>query len=582
MAETPPVATAPTAAPTASAPPSAAGAAAAAGAPQKPKTVKLTIDGLAVEVPPGTNLIEAARKVGIEIPYYCYHPRLTIAANCRMCLVETSNAPKPVPGCQTPVAEGITVKTSTSRVKEVQRSVLEFILLNHPVDCSICDQAGECKLQDYYMRFDFKPSRLLGAKVLKNKRRVLGPLVVLDQERCILCTRCVRFMNEIAKEPQLSVFGRGNHEVIDTFPGQPLTSNYAGNTVDICPVGALLNRDNRFKVRSFFLSTTPSVCTGCSRGCSVFLDYFNGETYRYRPRENPKVNDVWMCDVGRLSYKYLGAERALEVRIGRASPEGGTAAGATREAAVRVAAENLKKHAGTDALAFVASPLCSIEDLLAAFQVARDGLQLKRVFVSGRPSGPGDHFLMREDRNPNRKGLEWVARAFGFEVKTFDELTRALDADSVKALWAVGGEVPTDSGVAASLYADVETVVVQAFNQSPLSAMATVLLPASPHAESHGTFVNFDGIAQRFVAAYPPKGASRPHWEWALALWAELGTRLSVASAREVFRELSPAVPELKGFAWDEVPRFLKHPRGIWAMPAAADGRPVGYRERST
>ena len=188
---------------------SAPAAAPPAPAPARPTSVKLTIDGLPVEVPPGTNLIEAARKVGVEIPYYCYHPKLSIAANCRMCLVETSNAPKLVPGCQTPVAEGIAVKTTTSRVKEAQRSVLEFLLLNHPVDCSICDQAGECKLQDYYMKFDFKPSRLLGPKVLKNKRKPLGPLVVLDQERCIICTRCVRFMKEVAKEPQLGVFGRG-------------------------------------------------------------------------------------------------------------------------------------------------------------------------------------------------------------------------------------------------------------------------------------------------------------------------------------------------------------------------------------
>lgn len=575
MPETKPSASPSAASPVAAPPPPAPAAAAAA---EKPKTVKLTIDGLAVEVAPGTNLIEAARKVGVQIPYYCYHPKLPISANCRMCLVETSNAPKPVPGCQTPVAEGIAVKTATPKIKDIQRSVLELTLLNHPVDCPICDQAGECKLQDYYMKYDFKPSRLSGAKVLKNKRRVLGPLVVLDQERCILCTRCVRFMREIAKEPQLAVFGRGSHEVIDTFPEKPLDSNYAGNTVDICPVGALLNRDNRFKVRAYFLSTTPSVCTGCSRGCSTFLDFFNGETYRYRPRENPKINDVWMCDVGRLSYKYLGAERALEPKIGRTA-EGKVS---SRQEAVRLAAEKLKKHAGTDALAFVVSPLASVEDLLAAFAVARDALQLKRAFISGRPNAPGDRFLMREDRNPNRKAVEWIAKAFGFELKSFEELTRRLDSDSMKAVWSVGAEVPTDPGVVASLLANVETVVIQATNLGPVSGMATVLLPAAPHSECHGTFVNFDGIAQRFIAAYAAKGRSRPHWEWALALSAELGFKLAIQSAREVFRELAPKVPELSSFPWDDVPRFLKHPRGIWAMPAAADGRPVGYRERST
>lgn len=543
----------------------------------KPKTVKLTIDGVEVEAAPGTNLIEAARKAGIEIPYYCYHPRLSIAANCRMCLVETSNAPKLVPGCQTPVAEGISVKTTTSRVKDAQRGVLEFLLLNHPVDCAICDQAGECKLQDYYMKFDFKPSRLVGAKVLKNKRKVLGPLVVLDQERCILCTRCVRFMREVAKEPQLAVFGRGSHEVIDTFPGQPLDSNYAGNTIDICPVGALLSRDFRFKARAFFLSTTPSVCTGCARGCSIFLDYFNNETYRYRPRENPKVNDVWMCDAGRLSYKYLDHARALEVKVGRAG-EGRTA---PREEAVRLAAEKLRPFVGGEGLAFAVSPLCSVEDLLAGLKLAKDGLKLKRIYLTGRAPGKADALLLREDRNPNRTAVYWIAKALGLVVEGFDGLTQGIDKERLKALYLLGSEVPTDPALVASLLDGLNPVIVQAVNLGPVAGRGHVLLPASPHSEDHGTFVNFEGHVQRFVGAYPPKGASRPHWSWAGLLLAELGVPVSWPSSREVFRELAPAVPEFSSFKWDEVPRFLKHPRGLWAMPAAADGRPVGYRERS-
>ena len=548
-----------------------------APAPAKPTSVKLTIDGVAVEVAPGTNLIEAARKVGVEIPYYCYHPKLSIAANCRMFLVETSNAPKLVPGCQTPVAEGITVKTTTSRVKETQRSVLEFLLLNHPVDCSICDQAGECKLQDYYMKFDFKPSRLVGAKVLKNKRKVLGPTVVLDQERCILCTRCVRFMKEVAKEPQLGVFGRGSSEFIDTFPDQPLDSNYAGNTVDICPVGALLSRDFRFKARAFFLSTVPSVCTGCSRGCATFLDFFNGEAYRYRPRENPRVNDVWMCDQGRLSYKYLVHERALEVKVGK-SGDGRTA---PKEEALRIAAEKLSPLIGKDGLAFAISPLCSVEDALAGLKLAKDGLKLQRVFASGRPAGKGDHFLLKEDKNPNRNALYWIAKAMGLSVEPFEALSQSIDKEKTHAVYAYGAEFPTAPALMASLLDGLEMVVVQAFNLGPVAGRAQVLLPASPHAEDHGTFANFDGVLQRFVAAYAPRGQSRPHWSWAGLMLKELGTPVAWNSARDVFRELGAAVPEFGGFNWDAVPRFLKHARGIWAMPAAADGRPVGYRESS-
>src|SRR5512141_584882 len=224
--------------------------------PKNPGFVTATIDGREVVVKPGTTVIEAAKSLGIEIPYYCYHKRLSIAANCRMCLVEMSNAPmgKLMPACQMPVAEGITIKTDTPRVQDQQRATLEFLLLNHPVDCAICDQAGECKLQDYYMKFDQQPSRLDVPKVVKGKRIFLGPLVTLDQERCILCTRCVRFMREVAKDPQLGVAERGAESCIETAPGQPLDNKYSGNVVDICPVGALTSTDFRFRGRVWFMS----------------------------------------------------------------------------------------------------------------------------------------------------------------------------------------------------------------------------------------------------------------------------------------------------------------------------------------
>jgi NADH-quinone oxidoreductase subunit G len=541
-----------------------------------PTTVRLSFDGVSVEVPAGTNLIEAARRAGITIPHYCYHPRLSIAANCRMCLVEASTSPKLLPGCQTPVVQGMEVRTQTAKVKEAQRAVLELLLLNHPVDCPICDQAGECKLQNYYMQFDCKPSRLVGPKLHKAKRKILGPTVVLDQERCILCTRCVRFMREVAKNPQLSVFNRGSHEVIDVFPGRPLDSNYAGNTVDLCPVGALLSRDFRFKARAFFLSTTPSVCTGCARGCSVFLDHFNGETYRYRPRKNTKVNDSWMCDVGRLSYKYLVHDRALEPKVGRAG-EGRTA---SAQEAVHQAALRLKPLVADPALGLMISPMASVEDLLGCFALARHGLKVERAFVGGRAGGDGDDLLLCEDRNPNRLGLEKIARAFGISLKPFEALTQAIDAGEVKAIYAVGAECPTDPNLLASLFLNLDPVIIQSFKLGPVAGMAQVLLPASPCSESDGTFVNFQGRSQRFAAAYSPRGQSQPHWAWAGMLLDELGMPVHWKSARDVFRELSAEVPELKGFGWDD-PSLLPHPqRGIGAAPAAADGRPAGYRER--
>ncbi|XXF75756.1 2Fe-2S iron-sulfur cluster-binding protein [Myxococcaceae bacterium GXIMD 01537] len=548
--------------------------------PKNPGFVTCTIDGTEVVCKPGTNMIEAAKQAGSDIPYYCYHPRLSIAANCRICLVEASNAPKLVPACQTPLAEGIVIKTTTPKVKEQQRSVMEFLLLNHPVDCSICDQAGECKLQDYYMKYDYRPSRLEGGKALKNKRKVLGPQVVIDQERCIICTRCVRFMNEIPKEPQLGVFGRGSHERIDVFPGNELSSNYSLNTVDICPVGALLSRDFRFKARAWFLSATPSVCTGCSRGCSIYADWMSQDTYRFRPRENEAINKSWMCDQGRLSYKALNKGRVLTPRVGRA---GGSADVAQPELSAREAAQAaakvLKPLEGSKELAVLASPVSSNEDLLAGLTFAKGTLRVTTVYVGGRPQGAADHFLMTADKNPNRKGLEAIARALGLTLKPFEELAQAINAGKVKALYAVGAEVPVSDESFAEAAGKLEVFVAQAMNESPVTAQATVLLPTSAHVEDEGTFVQQDGIIQRFRKAYPPKGTVQPGWKWAAELTRELGGTAAWTSARDVFRELAPQVAEFAEFNWDKMSPPDREKPGINPLPSGADGRPPGYRE---
>jgi NADH-quinone oxidoreductase subunit G len=543
--------------------------------PRNPGMVTCTIDGREAVVKPGTSVIEAAKHVGVEIPYYCYHKRLSIAANCRMCLVEMSNAPggKLMPACQMPVAEGVAVKTDTPKVKDQQRANLEFLLLNHPVDCAICDQAGECKLQDYYMRFDRAPSRLDMDKLQKGKRVELGPAVVLDQERCILCTRCVRFMREVAKAPQLGVALRGSRSFITTFPGQPLDNPYSGNVVDICPVGALTSRDFRFRGRVWFMSSARSICAGCARGCNTFLDYLKETTYRYRPRENEAVNQEWMCDSGRLSYKPLNQERVIRARVGR----GGALA--PRAAAVEAGARALKERAGARQLAALFSPAASLEDLLAAARLAAEGLGLAEVYLGGRPDGWQDDFLKKADENPNRRGLELCARAFGLSIRPFADLVKAVESGAVKAVWAVGAEIP-DAG-AAAVFARLEALVCQAYNDGPVARAATVLLPASPHAEMDGTFVNFEGRAQRFELAYWPRGDSRPHW----ALAAELGRLLGLDSrwqdARELFAELGPRLGGALGdFKWDSLPSV---PRRKGLLPIAAgtvDGRLPGYRER--
>ena len=540
----------------------------AKAAPKNPGMVTFTIDGTEVVCKPGTNLIEAANQVDIEIPFYCYHKRLSIAANCRMCLVRVSNSPKLVPGCQTLAAEGVAVLTQTAEVADSHRSVQEFLLYNHPVDCAICDQAGECKLQDYYMQFDHKPARPTQAKVLRHKRKELGPRVVLDQERCILCTRCVRFLREVPHESQLGVFGRGNREYIDVFPGVPLTSKYSLNTVDICPVGALLSRDFRFKARAFFLTATPSVCTGCSRGCNTYVDWYDRVSYRYRPRENEAVNQAWMCDDGRVTYHRQNEQRVLEAReAGAREPH---------SAAVKSAAAKLTPLVGTPGLAALISPQLSNEDLLMALLFAKEGLGLTTIYEGGLVDGDEDKLLIRADKNPNRQGLSWIAKAYGLTVKPFADLVTRSD---LRALYAAGAEVPAADDLAAVL-SRCELSVVQATNETAATAVATLLLPAAPHNEADGSFTNFQQRTQRFAQAYPPNGEAKPHWQLALDVWIAMGFTGRYHSARELFLDLGQRVPELAPFDWDDLGPGARQQPGLWTAPAAADARPAGYRER--
>ena len=544
--------------------------------PKNPGMVTAVVDGREVVVKPGTSALEAALSMGIDVPYYCWHKRLSVAANCRMCLVEMSNAPggKLMPSCQVPLSEGVVVKTDTPRVKDQQRATLEFLLLNHPVDCSICDQAGECKLQDYYVQYDAQPSRLDIPKNVKAKRVELGPTVTLDQERCILCTRCVRFMKEVAKAPLLGVINRGTRSAIEAFPGRPLDNPYSGNVVDLCPVGALTSSDFRFRGRVWFMSTARSICTGCSRGCNLNLDYLDTTAYRVRPRENQAVNQEWMCDQGRTTYKAFNAGRVLSARLGR----GAEARASTREAALAAAGAALAAARG-QGLALVLSPAASLEDQLAACHVAREGLGLAEVFVGGRPDGWHDDFLKKADENPNRKGVELAAQAYGLAVRPASDLAAAVQAGQVRAAWVVGAELPE---AAAGALAGLATLVVQATAAGALADAATVLLPASPIAEYDGTFVNFEGKAQRFEAAWYPRGEARAHLALCAGVGVALGLDLPWRTGREVWLALSPRVTGVAiwDFKWDSLPSVGRRKGHLPLAAGTVDGRLAGQKER--
>jgi NADH-quinone oxidoreductase subunit G len=538
----------PTAAP-ATPPPAAAPAAPPAPqfAPAPEGFVNVLVDGKHAVVPKGDNLIDAAKKVNVEIPYFCYHPRLSIAGQCRMCLVETSDMPgRLVAGCQVRVKEGLKIITNTPPIKENQRAVMEFHLINHPVDCPICDQSGECKLQDYYVQFDAKGSRLQTHKVAKPKRKDLGPLVVYDGERCILCTRCVRFMNEVAEEPQIAMVGRGDHSEIDTVPGMQLDSQYAGNTVDICPVGALLNRDFRFTSRVWYLDSERSVCDGCANGCNIAADVRADSVYRYLPKRNEEVNQVWLCDDGRLSYHRTMDNRVRMSRQGR----GDALANVSTDAVVASAAAALK---GKGDLAVAISAALSTEEAFAAALFAKEVLGAKKLFATGRAAGKGDDFLIREDKNPNANGLKLVAQAVGLDLGTADELVAAAGG-KVKHLLAFGAELPGDEAKASAALAKLDTFVLAAVTDGAVAEQATHVLPLATHLEQDGTFVNYYGRLQRFRRTIEPRFGSLPAWAWVTRLSKALGSPWAFDSAGEAFGVLASKAPALKGLSLAGLP----------------------------
>src|SRR5881628_3711604 len=369
----------------------------------------LTINGHAVEVPPGTNLIEAARKIGVEIPHYCYHPGLSIAGQCRLCMVDIEKTPRPSIACNTPAADGMVVHTQTERVKDMRRSMMEFHLINHPLDCPVCDQAGECWLQIYYMQHGLYDPRMLDEKVHKPKAVPLGPHVMLDAERCILCSRCVRFCDEITGTGELGIFGRGDHSEIGLFPGQDLENNYSGNVVDICPVGALTDRDFRFRVRVWYLDTTKSICPGCARGCNVEVHVNRKRPHhaggrrvaRLKPRFNDAVNAWWICDVGR--YGFGSVDDASRLRFARHRGQD-----VARDEALGLVVAALRDHA-PDEIAILASPDLANEDLFALRRLAEHrGIRTLAFRVPPAAPGADDDFLLRADRQPNSRGAEAI------------------------------------------------------------------------------------------------------------------------------------------------------------------------------
>ena len=512
---------------------------------------KVTIDGQQREVDNGRTIIEAARDAGISIPYYCWHPRLSVAANCRMCLVEVERAPKLLPACEVRVREGMIVHTQSKNVLGAREAVMEFLLVNHPIDCPICDQAGECKLQDYYMAHDRSGTRFSETKVVKNKAVDLGPTIVLDEERCINCTRCIRFMDEIAGNPQLGQFDRGDRAVIGIFPGQPLDDPYSMNVAEICPVGALTTKDFRFKVRSWFLKSTPTLCVGCGRGCNILLDAYNNEVQRYRGRDNEFVNQGWLCDDGRLSYRRVhDPETQIAVPHVRAD-DGRMVPTSWTEAGVKLA-ELLGPHAeetdGTLGLAL--SSQLTTEGVTAFVELAERVLQVDTYAIVGRPDWEKDRLLKVTDRNPNRSGAELVLEGYSIFDEGAPGLKKALREKSVKTLIMAGSDYPEPDPVWTQALSEA-TVVAFTSNWDASSEQADLVIPLASFAEQDGTFVNVKGRMQRVTRALRPMNGRKDAVEAATFAAEALGAGADWTMRNWItaFNELKRRTDLLKGIS---------------------------------
>jgi NADH-quinone oxidoreductase subunit G len=556
----------------------------APAAPAAPSVemIRVRIDGREVEVPKlmpdwqgkliPTTMLQACALAGVEVPHYCYHPKLPVAGNCRMCLVEFGlpmmgpdrkpllnedgtpkivkqtlpydpSLPRGAIACATSISPGMEIYPSSPATKQMREGVLEGLLINHPLDCPICDQAGECKLQEYSVEHGQAMSRFVETKVHKPKEVDLGPRIVLDAERCILCTRCIRFTKDIAGDDKLGVVNRGSYSTIAAYPGTQFDNNYTLNTVDICPVGALTSKDFRFQMRVWFLKETKGLCTSCGTGCNIVIGSREEKVYRYEPRQNDAVNGCWMCDAGRLNYKWIGRpDRLAEVRKKNAD---GRIERTTWTAALNEIADKLKK-AAPGSIAIVASARQTNEELWLLRKLAA---RLKALSDSVRRSGEGDNLLVSADRNPNTNGARLAGICFTGIGLVLPKIAEGIRNGTIKTL-VVFGEDVTKHGIGVDLLAKLETLVVSDILPSKTTAVADYVLPGCAHAEKRGTFTNVKGRVQKFMKAVEPRGDARPEWEFLHELVHNVTGQNGFVTIEGLFNQMAKEVPAFDGLTW--------------------------------
>ena len=551
--------------------------------PAKPELVTVNIDGKEIAVPKGTNVIEAARMVNVDVPHYCYHPKLAVVGNCRMCLIEMGMPavdpatkapvidpatgkqkinwiPRPQIGCGTNVSPGLHVKTTSPMVKDAREGVMEFLLINHPLDCPICDQAGECKLQEQATGYGRGYSRFIEQKNVKPKRTQLGPRVTLDDERCVLCSRCIRFSRDIAKEDVLGFVDRGSYSTLTCHPNRKLDHNYSLNTVDICPVGALTSTDFRFKMRVWFLKQTNTIDTESSVGVNTVAWSREGVLYRITPRQNDEVNDTWMADSGRGFYKQVVAADRLSSKE-------------SLDALVAKAAELFK--AGS--VAIVGSGRSSVEEQFLTRKLAA-ALKASVSLVSR--TAQGDKLLISADRNPNVRGALVTGLICALPTAQLAEIAAEIDAGKVKTVVSIGEDL-TAAGLTAAKLAKVSVVYVGTHANST-SAAAKVVIPTLTVFEKSGTFVNQQFRIQKFAKAVP--GLAGAHDD--LVVLSRLVAAAGGAAASDLatlWTAIAAEVPVLSTILYCNLPDTgLLLDGTAWAGLPFVEGETLHYKPAAT
>ena len=552
-------------------------------APPLIEKIKIKVDGREIDVPKlmpdwqgkpqPTTMLQACALAGVEIPHYCYHPKLPVAGNCRMCLVEFGTPMmgpdrKPVlnedgtakiarsvlpyePGtprgaiaCATPISPGMEIYARSPATRQMREGVLESLLINHPLDCPICDQAGECKLQEYSVDYGKSASRFVETKVHKPKAVDLGPRIVLDDERCILCTRCIRFTKDIVGDDKLGIVNRGSYNAIATFPGTSFDNNYTLNTVDICPVGALTSKDFRFQMRVWFLKETRSVCTSCGTGCSMIIGSREEKIYRLEPRQNEAVNSCWMCDAGRLNYKWVGrADRLTKLEVRNPRSEARTWPGVLEEISGRLA------KASRGSVAVIASARQSNEELYLLGKLAGN---LGALTDSIPRRGEGDRLLVHADKNPNSAGARLTGISAAPMGSNLSRIADGIREGTIKTLIVLGEDV-TRHGVGTELLGKLETLIVSDILPNATTAAAHYLLPGCAAAEKRGTFTNVKGRVQKFLKAIEPRGDARPEWEFLHELVHPVTGKNGYATMEGLFNQMAAELPAFAGLEWSKI-----------------------------